>query len=152
MIYIELAQKLRSLEVIEIGVGATLQEVSEAESHLGLNIEGSYRNFLLEFGWAGVEHIEINGLGADVPAHLDLISITESERRDAGLRLPSHLLPFYNDGAGNLFCVDYGDSVGQQIVLWNHEAGQDQGLLRVADDFAEWLYEELDNIQTDDVD
>ena len=52
------------------------------EKALNLQIVGSYREFLRRFGWGGVEHIELFGLGASAPEYLHLEKITMSERTE----------------------------------------------------------------------
>src|SRR5207247_2644874 len=81
-------------------------EIVEAEDLLGVAIPPSFGSFLRDFGWISAGPWEIFGLGNDVPHWLALVSITISERTEAHRPLPHHLLPFVNDGGGNLYCLD----------------------------------------------
>lgn len=89
-----------------LGRAASSDDVIRAEDELGVTIPGSYRLFLLEFGWGGVGDWELYGLGPTVPFHLNLVRLTCSERSEMMPPLPHHLLPIMNDGGGNLLCLD----------------------------------------------
>ena len=97
-----------------------------------------YRRFLAEFGWAAVLHFEINGVGPDVPHHLDLVQVTLDERKNFGL--PPHLIPVMNDGGGNLYCFEGGrGGSNEQILFWDHETSHASGPTVVAESFSAWL-------------
>lgn len=68
-------------------------------------IEVDYRRFLLELGWGGAGHLELFGLGNDVPRHLDCIERTLSERTEMHPRIPHDLLPIMNNGGGDHYCL-----------------------------------------------
>lgn len=138
----EIKQLILSSHSKLAGQGASEDEIVDAELQIGLCIHGDYRWFLREFGWGGVNTIEIYGLGQDVPAFLNLVTITLSERSEMIPRLRRTLLPIMNDGGGNLYCLDV-DSVGPQVVFWDHEAGEDQIPSIVAGDFTSWLREKI---------
>jgi hypothetical protein len=78
----EVAAILTSREDQCLGTGVDEAEIRLAEEALGTRIHGSYRSFISRFGWGGVGHIELHGLGKDVPPHLDLVEITKSERTE----------------------------------------------------------------------
>jgi hypothetical protein len=61
---------------------------------------------LERFGCLQVDSIEIYGIGAGVPKHMDLVGITESERTEMHPRLRYDLVTIMNDGFGNLYCLD----------------------------------------------
>lgn len=124
----------------EFGQGASEAEIAQAESALNLPIRGDYREFLRTFGWGGVGSHELYGLGQDVPEHLNLIAITQSERTEMLPRLNAHLLPIMNDGAGNLYCIDAAADCAP-IVFWDHTLTADQIPERRASGFATWLGE-----------
>lgn len=128
------------------GKGATETAVMEAEQSLGVQIRGDYRRFLLEFGWGGVAGLELYGLGPDVPAHLDLVKLTRSERSEMHPRLRDHLLPLMNNGAGDLYCLD-STTAGPRVVGWWHEEGESQTPTIEAEDFSTWLAAELNNLE-----
>lgn len=107
--------------------------------------------FLRKWGWARFAHIEIYGLGSDVPNHIELISTTRLERYMAQPALPHPLLPVMNDGAGNHYCIDTAvEKEGESpIVFWDHETRASE---LNANCFANWLVgklQQLTTIQTD---
>jgi cell wall assembly regulator SMI1 len=130
----------------EFGRGAQPEEIRGAEQLLQVRFPASYRSFLREFGWGGVEDIELFGLGGDVPPHLDLVRMTESEREEMRPRLARYLIPIMNDGGGNLYCLDASEPFREEypVVLWDHEAGDSQQPDEIAADFSSWFSEQLD--------
>ena len=144
----ELIRRLRSCQEAEFGRGATPQEIERAEEQLGVRLPESYKAFLRHFGWASLEGLELYGLGEDVPAYLDLVKVTLSERTQMRPRLPRRLVPLMNDGAGNHYCLDAASSEqGQRpVVFWDHNLGESQDPEYVAPDLETWLSEELDTL------
>jgi cell wall assembly regulator SMI1 len=129
-----------------VGRGATDLEVAAAERQLGIKLNGDFREFLKVYGWGGVLSVELYGLGSDVPSHLDLVRVAESERGEMSPRLPGHLVPIMNDGGGNIYCLD--TRVDEpSVVLWDHEAGEDQEPSVEGFRFGEWLLDFLKHIQ-----
>lgn len=126
------------------GHGASEIEIVGAERRLCLNIQGSYRRFLSKFGWGGIKHIELYGLGTDVPPFLDLVRVTLSERNEMMPRLKHMLLPIMNDGGGNLYCLDM-ESRGPNVVFWDHELGTNQTADVIAENFETWLWKLVHN-------
>lgn len=127
------------------GQGASEEDIQAAEAALGLPLVGAYRAFLRDFGWGGVDHLELYGLGADVPPYLHLVTIVESERHEMAPSLPYNLVPVMNDGAGNLYCIDT-NAAGRPVVFWDHSLGYEQQPEVCAVGFAEWLEQQLDQL------
>ena len=150
MSFAELAHRLAASYDKDVGSGAPATDIESAEMRLGVRIDGGFRDFLLLFGWGGVSHIELYGLGPDVPTHLDLIAITESERQEMHPPLPMALVPITNDGSGNLLCITLQVQSGNEspVFLWQHDHpdGSKQLLRQEASTFAEWLSDELDRL------
>jgi hypothetical protein len=122
------------------GIGAREVEITEAERALSIAIRGSYREFLLKFGWGGCHSFEIYGLGEDVPQYLNLVGITRSERTEMEPALPPYLLPVMNDGGGNLYCVDTRSAPGEPpVVLWLHDESIDQVPTIQGSTFVAWF-------------
>lgn len=142
-LYQRVSEQLRQFESRDFGRGATEQEIRDAESQLGLKIAGDYREFLRDFGWGGVQHLELYGLGGDVPYHLDLVEITTSERSETEVRLQNHLIPIMNDGGGNLYCLNIGEDEEPKIVFWDHTGSSDQVLEIEGESFSAWLLDEI---------
>ena len=140
----KLRASLRSHPSPSFGAGARESEIQEAERQLGVPIKGSYRLFVLEFGWGGAGPYELFGLGAGVPRYLELVSMTHSEREEMGLHLRHSLLPIMNDGGGNLYCVDTAAGDEPPIVFWDHEGSEDQVVDVDGSSFADWFKERVD--------
>jgi len=144
--YSGVAAYLLSFESRDLGTGASDDEIAAAEQALGVRIEGGYRQFLTQFGWGGVEDVELFGLGAGVPPFLDLVRLTKSGRSETQPYLPHHLLPVMNDGAGNQYCLDTRVADEPPIVCWSHEAGTDQTPDVESRSLTSWLGRLLDDI------
>lgn len=142
MTFEDLKIVLKQSGPLEVGKGATQATIQSAERVLGISIRGDYRRFVEEYGWGGVGHIELYGLGDDVPRHLNLVDITTSERTEMSPRLRVELLPIMNDGGGNLYCLDLRTE-GPEIVMWDHEGTSHQNPGVEASDFSAWLASKL---------
>lgn len=144
MDYQEVFARLRSFENKKVGVGATAEEIKQAEKALEVRLPDSYKAFLREFGWAAIGPYEVYGLGPDVPSYLHLVEVAKSDQRSWDI--PPHLVPFYNDGADNMDCFDARHYEGGEcpIVVWYHELGSDQDLEVEHPNFASWLSERID--------
>ncbi len=144
----ELTRRLRSFRGAEFGRGATSQQIERAKQQLGVEFPKSYKAFLGQFGWASIDGLQLYGLGEDVPAYLDLVKMTLSERTEMRPRLPSYLVPLMNDGFGNHYCLDVGlrEQEESPVVFWDHDLGESQEPEYVARDLEVWLSEELNNL------
>jgi cell wall assembly regulator SMI1 len=131
------------------GKGVTLEEIHKAEQILEVIFPDTYKSFLLEYGWGGVGHIEIYGLGLDAPFHLKLIEVTKSEREEMHPRLQKHLVPLMNDGFGNHFCLDTSKILNGEcpIVFWDHEKPENQEPEFISLNFLQWLIDEISNVE-----
>jgi hypothetical protein len=124
---------------VAMGTGISVDQLEGIERELSLRIVGGYRLFLLEVGWLQLDADEIYGSGDDVPLHLDLVSVTRSERQEALPNLPHNLLPVLNNGAGDLYCLDTASHGEPPVVArWHEGAGLESPEL-IAADFDAWL-------------
>jgi cell wall assembly regulator SMI1 len=128
--------------------GASEEDIQQAEAKLGVVFAGSYRQFLKEFGWADVGHLELYGLGREVPPYLDLVKVTLSERSEMEPPLPTRLVPVMNDGGGNLYCLDLrNEQIAEPpVVFWDHTRGRNQEPDQVAASFTKWMLKELESL------
>lgn len=143
MTFDSLIHTLESFETKSFGRGAPDEEIDAASRRLGVALRGGYRDFLRRFGWGGVGSLELFGLGPDVPAWLDLVSVTESERSEAHPALPRTLVPLLNNGGGNLYCLEASAPGEPPVVYWDHTRGEQQVPEPVAPDFSSWLADRL---------
>lgn len=131
-----------------VGKGCTESQICRTENALGVQIIGSYREFLRDYGWAEFYCENIFGLGDDIAIGHDLVDTTNWERTEALLKLPKNLIPFNNDGMGNLYCINTEEIVNDEpiVVIWDHELCQQQIPAFCSSSFAEWLSETLTQI------
>jgi hypothetical protein len=143
----DLERRLRLTAGDMVGVGATSEVIEAAEARLAVRFHPSLRTYLARFGWMEVGHRELFGLGDGVPPHLEVVSLTISERTEVGAPLPGRLVPIFNDGGGNLYCVvcDAGAPDDGAIVFWDHDPPGHADPVIVARDLVIWLNELLDD-------
>lgn len=82
--------------------------IEDAEKKLSVKFPESYRQFLLDYGAGGVGSFEIYGIPDERLNSIDnlsVISFTLKGRKEWGM--PVFLLPIYELGEGELFCVDF---------------------------------------------
>jgi cell wall assembly regulator SMI1 len=142
----ELSRQLREYPGPKLlGHGAADVDISTTEASLGTTLPESYKAFLREFGWGGVDSWELCGLGTGVPNYLDLVRITESERTMFHPHIPPPLIPIMNDGFGNHYCLDTGSLNDGEcpVVFWDHEKGPRQKPEVVSQRFDLWLLDLL---------
>jgi cell wall assembly regulator SMI1 len=128
-----------------LGHGANQADISSAEAALGTKLPESYKAFLREFGWGGVDSWNLFGVGVGVPNYLHLVRVTESERTEAHPHIPPPLIPVMNDGFGNHYCLDTRSLHDGEcpVVFWDHEQGVRQDPEVVAPQFDLWLLDLL---------
>jgi hypothetical protein len=139
--YRDLLRELRTSADAVVGRGADQAEIADAELRLDARLPEDYRLFVEWFGWGGRDDWEIYGLGADVPAFLDIVTVATQERTSFGPRLPGTLLPILNDGGSTLYCLKLDAGVGGvcPVVAWALEGDDDQIPQRVSSSFAAWF-------------
>lgn len=148
MDFLELKTKLLSYKSKQVGKGVDKEKIKQAEKSLGVLFPKSYVSFLTEFGWGGIEHIEVYGLGDEIPEYLDVVKMTLSEREEMEPSLQHHLIPLMNDGAGNHYCLDTSKMSGEEcpVVFWDHEEGKNQIPEIVSSEFVTWFMDMIDEI------
>jgi cell wall assembly regulator SMI1 len=63
---------------------------------------------------------------------LRLLSIDE--------QLPDKVIPFADDGGGDMMCLDYREDPDHpKVVYWSHEEEKDKSIIFLADTFTEFL-------------
>lgn len=141
MEFTQVKQQLRFHPVQSFGKGATTADIQYAEKRLHVTLPTSYKQFLLEFGWGGIEDFEVFGVGQGCPKYLDVVKVTESERYEMEPSLKRDLVAILNDGFGNHYCLDTGKmSQGEcPVVFWDHEAELTQTPEKVSKTFGDWL-------------
>jgi cell wall assembly regulator SMI1 len=138
----ELVKVIQARGDASFGKGASAAAIKQAEKQLGVTFPPVLAEYLRRFGWLTVGSDEFYGLGTDVPSHLSLVENAVWEREQAGCPVPLNLIPIYNDGGGNLACVDVKSARGR-VAFWDHERGPDQEPDEVAASLDAWLAEQI---------
>lgn len=126
----------------KFGGGASMAEIRAAEERLRVTFPAVLTDYLRRFGWLSVGTEDYYGLGASVPSHLSLVENAVWEREDAGCPVLDNLIPIYNDGYGNLACVDVADKHGR-VAFWDHDRGPEQEPDEVAESLDAWIADQI---------
>jgi SMI1-KNR4 cell-wall len=138
---------LRSRADVTVGVGARDLEIENAERLLQVTFPDALCEYLRRFGSLEVGYHEMYGLGSGLPAYLQMVAMTISERTESGCPLPTELVPILNDGGGNLYCVDTRQPNSGRIVLWNHSKGTAQEPEPQSSSLPEWITRVLGELE-----
>ncbi len=143
----KMLEKIRSFEEKELGKGSSLREILDAEKRLSMLFPLSYKAFLTAYGWACFGHLQVFGLGMDIPSYLDVVLNTLSEKNEMYPPLRDGLIAIVNDGAGNHYCLNTSamEHLECPVVFWDHELGEDQELEYISPTFADWLIDRLND-------
>ena len=137
--------KLASIPKPDACRAPTPEEIERAESYLGAPLPPSFKTFLAQAGSYKLPFWETFWVGDDSLGYRNIIEANRSEREDSDPALPRYLITFHNNGMGDQLCFDTRSltPTGEySIVFWDHELSSDQDPDVVADDFADWLYDE----------
>ena len=121
-----------------------------AQDCLAVKFPETYRRFLLDYGAGGIGSFEIFGViqenfGDHDYFHIDVVWLTLKDRRE--WNLPIFLVPVFNLGDGELFCLDLRNKEGDEakVVGFTPDFNKaEQNLDVVAEDFGKLF---LDQIQ-----
>jgi len=148
----QLRDRLYRYASLEHADGASVDEIAQVERRLKISLPGDYVSFLREFGWIGLEGMELYGVGSGVPTHWELCLNVEGERTMFMPFMPTFLIPVMADGAGNHYCLDTSrlEDGRCPVVFWDHEdpRGNRQIPQVVAASFVEWLWNHLNELES----
>jgi antitoxin YobK len=145
-----IAYALRRPGLISTFVGPKPETlVNSAEERLSVKFPETYRRFLLDYGAGGIGSFEIYGIIQEdfenySYQHLNVVWLTKKERTASNL--PQYLLPVFELGDGEIFCLDLRNKEGKEAQVVGFTAGysiSDQSLDVVAEDFGEFLLEQV---------
>lgn len=109
--------------------GISKDIIESVEHRLQITLPDDYKQVALKYdgGYANPNHFKVDG---KLEIFNNLISLDENEDNniyeileDLQDRLGDQLMPFAEDGFGNVLCFDY--SADKSIVFWNHEKNCD---------------------------
>ncbi len=139
--------KEKSIPEPRIGPPPTADMISDAETKLKCKFPPSFLTFLENSGSYQLPFWEPYWVGPC--ERQDIVEANRFEREESSSPLPSYLVSFFNNGMGDQLCFDTrkADRSGEYpIVFWDHELSQEENLAKlevVADNFAEWLIDEV---------
>ena len=103
--------------------GSSIDIIESVEHRLQITLPEDYKQFVLKYDGGYPNHFKVDG---KVEIFNNLISIDKNEYNniyeileDLQNRIGDQLIPFAEDGFGNLLCFDY--SANKNIVFWDHE-------------------------------
>ena len=108
---------------------SSIDIIESVEHRLQITLPEDYKQFVLKYdgGYPNPNHFKVGG---KLEIFNNLISLDENEDNniyeileDLQDRIGAQLIPFAEDGFGNLLCFDY--SADKSIVFWNHEKNYD---------------------------
>ena len=109
--------------------GSSIDIIESVEHRLQITLPEDYKQFVLKYdgGYPHPNHFTLDG---NVEIFNNLLSLDENEcgniyevLEDLQDRIGDQLIPFAEDGFGNLLCFDY--SADKTIVFWDHEKNYD---------------------------
>ena len=104
--------------------------IESVEHRLQIILPDDYKQIVLKYdcGYPNPNHFKVGG---KLEIFNNLISLDENEDNnvyeileDLQDRLGDQLIPFAEDGFGNVLCFDY--SANKNIVFWDHEKNYDE--------------------------
>ncbi len=131
---------------------ATDKEIKDAENELEIELPESYRAFQLEFGNFDWGILEVHSVKTPFLGVSNIVGITLSERTECHPNMPTHLIPFSDNGGGDSYCFDTSNYTDKecQVVFWDHTDSKNQKPEVVAKDFLEWIEKEIEWRAEDD--
>lgn len=123
--------------------------IEQAENLLSVKFPETYRRFLLEFGAGGIGSFEIFGvIQNDINRldylYIDVVGFTLKARQV--WNLPNYLIPVYDLGDGEMFCLDLRVNFGFESKVVGFTLGYSdatQNLDVIAEDFGKLLLDLL---------
>lgn len=107
----------------------SIDTIERMEDRLQITLPDDYKQFVLKYdgGYPHPNHFKVD---EKVEILNNLLSLDENETdniyevlEDLQNRIGDQLIPFAEDGFGNLLCFDY--SAAKNIVFWDHEKNYD---------------------------
>jgi hypothetical protein len=127
----------------------TPEQIRDAEHKLGIQFPPSFLRFLREAGDCQLPFWQTYWVGGASLGCRNIV-LANKEERTTDTPLPRFLVAFHNNGCGDQLCFDTRERSPDgeyPIVFRDHEATVEENLADlyvVADDFAEWLQQEVD--------
>ena len=129
---------------IKCGIGVEESTIELAEHTMEVTFPDDLKQYLKAYGWITFGNIELFGLGENIPLHLNLVQNYKEETTQGDL--PKDLIPFHNNGAGDLTCVrsvkeNNSRSESKVVVYWH----EDSAIEEQKEIFLSWIVDRIEN-------
>ncbi len=123
----EMWSAVKAHQDTELAPPASAARISEFETHHGVVLPHSHREFLMRGNGGVLGRVRLFGVAR--PDRLDLGEQVSEMRPELEGMADGPVLPFASDWGGSYFCYDLhgpGDASGEYPVLyWNHEYSEE---------------------------
>lgn len=141
-------------ELDDFEKNSTNELIEKAEKFLDINITGSYKNFLLDFGAGAFGSLEILGVTDDQFENSTVPNgIWYSFTLRKEINFPKHLIVIHEFGNGELFCLDLkSDASNPHVVaIWPEEGSPVVVTEKIANSFGEFFLKAVqEELEEDD--
>ncbi|MEG0380585.1 MAG: SMI1/KNR4 family protein [Kurthia sp.] len=103
--------------------------VAKFEKELNIELKGSYKKFLLDFGYLSFGALEIFGIPhkkllKQNEDYTNALAYTIESRNE--INLSENLIVIYNFGNGELYCLDLSTDIPKVVSIWDERPEGDQ--------------------------
>lgn len=133
----------------------TQKLIEQFEKELNIELKGSYKQFLLDFGYVSFGALEIFGIpNKEVLKQneewTNALACTMESRKE--INLSDHLVVIYNLGNGELYCLDMSYEMPKVVSIWDElpEEGQVPPITEIIAESFEQFLEEVVNEEIED--
>lgn len=107
----------------------TNELITKAEDALNVKITGTYKQFLLDFGFLSFGGLEVFGIPHEniLKQNEDCTNVVVNtlESREE-INLQESLLVIHNFGNGELYCLDLSSNQSQVVAIWDEQPENDE--------------------------
>jgi len=138
---------LKYPDELEFFPNVTQELIEKFEKELNIELKGSYKQFILDFGYLSFGALEIFGIPNKKILKqnedcTNALACTIESRKE--INLNKNLLIIYNLGNGELYCLDLSYKIPKVVSIWDEipENGQVPPITEIiADSFEDFLEE-----------
>jgi len=113
------------------GIASSIEDLDNAEKHLGLKFDSDYVQFIITFGGCAVGRREVYGfINSEILDEITIIDLTERYREDGGENM--NWLIIGTDYSGNYIGIDESG----KLLKYDHDFGE---LVILAETFEQYL-------------
>lgn len=147
---------LKYPDELEFFPNVTQELIEKFEKELNIELKGSYKQFLLDFGYLSFGALEIFGIPnkeilKQNEEWTNALACTMESRKE--INLSENLLVIYNLGNGELYCLDMSYETPKVVSIWDEvpEKGQVPPITEIIAESFEQFLEEIVNEEIEDL-